>query len=117
MISKDDLKSAIELNADLISRHEKNWANQLWQNLKSTWEDIDSRQLYWNILALMSIKTGGGITYNPKKTFDINLEIGSNLLYITRGDFNTSLADIRDVLRRKGIFPEIINRLKILRVQ
>lgn len=117
MISKDDLKHAISLNSKIINENRPDWKDRLFLSLKSTWEDTDSRMLYWNILALMSIKTGGGITYNPKKTFDINLEIGSNLSYIARGDFNTSLADIRDVLRRKGIFPEIIDRLKILRVQ
>lgn len=114
MISKEDLKQAIKLNAKIINENRPDWDDRLFSSLKSTWGDSDARQLYWNILVLMSIKTGGGIKYTFKHSFDtINLTIGSKQVYITQGDFNTSTDEIRDRLLRKGVFPEIIDRLKI----
>ena len=114
MISKEDLKQAIKLNAKIINEKLAAWDARLFSSLKLTWGDSDARQLYWNILVLMSIKTGGGIKYTFKHSFDtINLTIGSKQVYITQGDFHTSIDEIRDKLLRKGVFPEIIDRLEI----
>ena len=114
MISKEDLKQAIKLNAKIINEKRPDWDDRLFSSLKSTWGDNDARQLYWNILVLMSIKTGGGIKYSPKRSFDtINLTIGSKQVYITQGDLHTSINEIRDRLLRKGVFPEIIDQLEI----
>ena len=113
MISKEDLKQAIKLNAKIINEKRPDWDDRLFSSLKLTWGDSDARQLYWNILVLMSIKTGGGIKHTFKHSFDtINLTIGSKQVYITQGDFN-SADEIRDRLLRKGVFPEIVDRLKI----
>jgi hypothetical protein len=113
MISKDDLKHAISLNSEIINENRPDWDDRLLSSLKSTWVDRDARQLYWNILALMSIKTGGGVKYNPKSSPEINLIIGSRPFYVTVVNFTIDEDEVKDRLLLKGIFPEIVDRLKI----
>lgn len=115
MISKDDLKHAISLNSEIINENRPDWDDRLFSSLKSTWVDRDARQLYWNILALMSIKTGGGVRYNPKSLSE-NLIIGSRPFYVARVNFTIGEDGVKDRLLLKGIFPEIVDRLKIFRV-
>ena len=115
MISKDDLKRAISLNSKIINENRPDWDDRLFSSLKSTWVDRDARQLYWNILALMSIKTGGGVRYNPK-SLSVNLIIGSRLFYVARVNFTIDENGVKDKLLLKGVFPEIVDKLKIFRV-
>lgn len=113
MISKNDLKHAISLNSEIINENRPDWDDRLFSSLKSTWVDSVAKQIYWNILALMSIKTGGGVKYNPKSSPEINLIIGSRLFYVTEVHFTIDEDEVKDRLLLKGIFPEIVDRLKI----
>lgn len=112
MISKNDLKHAISLNSEIINENRPDWDDRLFSSLKSTWEDNVARQLYWNILALMSIKTGGGVKYNPKSSHEINLIIGSRPFYVTEVNFTLDEDGVKRLLLQV-ILPEIVDRLKI----
>ena len=113
MISKDDLKQAIKLNAKIINDNRPDWYDRLFLSLIPTWKDSDARQLLWNIVVLIAIKTGGGVKYTPKSSFDINLTSRSRPFYVAEGNFNTSINEIQKKLLRKGVFPEILNQLEI----
>lgn len=122
MVNKRIISKAIKDNAFILDKFKTNprWSKILFENLQDQFNDSPYvPDIYWNILALVSINNGEGIVeYYPRS--DISILIDGKEYTLIEIDTKQAIAikvfteeDIRRILFNMGILPEIADKLKI----
>lgn len=122
MVNRSVISKAIKENAFILDKFKTNpkWSEVLFENLQDQFNDASYvSDIYWNILALVSINNGEGIVdYWPRS--DISILIDGKKYTFMEIDAKNAIGiqrfteeDIREILSSMGILPEIADKLKI----
>lgn len=119
MVNSSIISKAIKENAFILDKFKTNprWSKLLFENLQDQFNDAPYvPDIYWNILALVSINNGEGIVeYYPRSDISILID-GKEYTLIEIDTIAIKVfteEDIRRILFNMGILPEIADKLKI----